>query len=96
MDAKHTPGPWFVTGKGLSRYVEGCVSPGVVQEVAWCGATEVPEQMEANARLIGAAPELIEAAKAALNYIENTESELGIKLNSGDKLRWAIAKATGA
>jgi|UPI0004184D3D hypothetical protein len=52
--------------------------------------------MEANARLIGAAPELIEAAKAALNYIENTESELGIKLSSGDKLRWAIAKATGA
>lgn len=37
--------------------------------------------------------ELVEAMKAALNYIENTESELGFKLNSGDRLRAALAKA---
>ncbi|BAO04707.1 hypothetical protein KMC49_gp46 [Ralstonia phage Firinga] len=61
MNTKHTEGPWHVTGKGLSRYVEGRVRPGVLQEVAWCGATEVPEQMEANARLIAAAPEMLEA-----------------------------------
>ncbi|CDY76148.1 hypothetical protein BGLT_05221 [Caballeronia glathei] len=67
MSEKHTPGPWFVTGTGLSRYVEGKVRPGVLQEVAWCGATEVPEQMEANARLIAAAPELLEALQAMVD-----------------------------
>jgi len=33
----------------------------------------------------------IEAMKKALNYIENTESELGIKLSCGDALREALA-----
>lgn len=47
----------------------------------------------ANARLISAAPDLLEAARSALNYITNTESEFGIVLDSGDKLRAAIAKA---
>lgn len=39
--------------------------------------------------------DLLEAAKTALNYITNTESELGITLDSGDALRAAIRKATG-
>lgn len=47
-----------------------------------------------DARLIAAAPELLEAAQKALNYIANTESELGITLDSGDALRAAVAKAT--
>lgn len=59
-EPKWTPGPWHVAGTGLSRYVEGRVRPGVLQEVAWCGATEVPEQMEANAHLIAAAPDMAE------------------------------------
>lgn len=47
-----------------------------------------------DALLIAAAPELLEAAQKALNYIANTESELGVTLDSGDALRAAIAKAT--
>ena len=47
-----------------------------------------------DARLIAAAPELLEAAQKALNYIANTESELGVTLDSGDALRAAVAKAT--
>ena len=35
--------------------------------------------------------QLFAAARLALNYIENTESELGVKLTSGDALRAAIA-----
>jgi hypothetical protein len=42
-----------------------------------------------------ATPDLLEAAKKALNYIANTEGELGIKLDSGDALRAAIARAEG-
>lgn len=51
---------------------------------------------DANDRLIAAAPELLEAALKALNFIENTESEMGEALSSGDSLRAAIAKAGGA
>lgn len=57
-EIKHTPGPWFVTGSGISRYVEARIRPGVLQEVAWCGATEAQEQTESNAHLISAAPDL--------------------------------------
>lgn len=39
--------------------------------------------------------EVVEAAKRALNYIANTESELGIELQSGDMLRAALAKLEG-
>lgn len=88
METKHTPGPWFVTGTGLSRYVEGRVRPGVLQEVAWCGATEVQDQMEANARLIAAAPELLEALKAVISVADRATVEF-------DMARAAIAKATG-
>lgn len=34
---------------------------------------------------------LVSAAKKALNYIENTESELGIQLSCGDELRLALS-----
>ena len=36
--------------------------------------------------------ELVEAAERALNYITNTESELGISLGCGEALRNALAK----
>lgn len=90
MNTKHTPGPWHVTGKGLSRYVEGRVRPGVLQEVAWCGATEVSEQMEANARLIAAAPELLEQLQEMVRLAEHEGWE------GFEKARAAIEKATGA
>lgn len=47
-----------------------------------------------DACLIAAASELLASAKKALNFIENTESEMGETLGSGDALRAAIAKAT--
>jgi hypothetical protein len=37
--------------------------------------------------------EFLDAARKALNFIANTESELNIKLASGDALRAVIAKA---
>lgn len=40
------------------------------------------------------ASDLTDAATKALNYIENTESELGITLSCGDALRAALAMPT--
>lgn len=37
--------------------------------------------------------DLLEACRLALNYIENTESELGITLDSGNALRAALTDA---
>jgi hypothetical protein len=39
--------------------------------------------------------ELVEAAKRALNFIENTESEHDVELQTGDQLRAVLAKIGG-
>lgn len=50
---------------------------------------------EKDAHLIAAAPDLYEALQACLNFMENTESELGFSLESADQARAALAKARG-
>lgn len=93
MKTSHTPGPWRIdpeidhaitTQSGLriaevATYGAGLVS---ISEIApW-------HHHEANARLIAAAPELLEIARRALEYAPNE-----IEAN---KCRAAIAKATKA
>lgn len=97
-EMKFTPGPWHTAGKGLSRYVEGRVRPGVLQEVAWCGATEVPEQMEANACLIATAPELLDLLIKARRYVGMVTEMAGDDPIFGvmDDIDAVIAKAMGA
>ncbi len=91
MTTNHTPGPWYVTGR-LTRYVEARIDGGLIQEVAACGPTEAdggygPHQ-EANARLIAAAPDLLEALEMLIEF-PNTGP-------ATSTARAAIAKATGA
>ena len=90
-----TPGPWYVTGK-LTRYVEALIDGGLIQEVAACGPTKADggygPQQEANARLIAAAPDLLES------LIEL--ADCGAEAWGEDRpcVKWAraaIAKATG-
>ena len=90
MTTAHTPGPWFVTGEGLSRYVEAKINGALIQEVAWCGATLKDEQ-EDNARLIAAAPELLEVLQVIAADSRWTSGEPLLM-----QVRAAIAKATGA
>jgi len=87
--AKHTKGSWFIHREGFSTvYVESRIGGGMIQEVAACGPTEKgSEQQEANARLISAAPDLLEALQAMLD-----EDDGGY---AADKARSAIYKATG-
>ena len=37
--------------------------------------------------------QVVEATEVSLNYIQNSEAEFGIRLNSGDRLRQALAAA---
>ena len=91
MSHSFTPGPWYVTGK-LTRYVEARIGGGLIQEVASCGPTEADggygPQQAANARLIAAAPDLLEALRGVLRIADRKTDEF-------DAARAAIAKATG-
>ncbi|PRH37735.1 hypothetical protein [Burkholderia gladioli] len=90
-----TPGPWSVVGN-MTRYVEGRAPSGLIQEVAACGPTEAWEQQEANAKLIAAAPELVEALSDLLATLERHMPGLGANAKPGTpvaKARAALAKA---
>ena len=82
---KHTPGPWkIIPIEDAARKVWDCVyyEDGNVDHHLAC------VEGKANARLIAAAPELLEAAKAVAKW-------LGRDINDWDSLRAAIAKAEG-
>jgi hypothetical protein len=70
METKFTKGPWFVTKSGSSYYVESKMNGAMIQEVAWCGRTFYDEQEE-NARLMSAAPDLLEAVETLLDCFVN-------------------------
>ena len=92
-EAKHTPGPWT---QGWSQngvdcvWLDGKTEPaiGMGDDDDWidCGT-------EANARLIAAAPELLEALQAFTDVygVDDVKRWMTVR----DNARAAIAKATG-
>ena len=69
--SKHTPGPWFVVNVGDDDEPMYSVKAARIagkeprHEVALCATGDSPQEMEtANARLIAAAPEMLEVLKA--------------------------------
>ena len=97
MGTKHTPGPWAVQdikSDGTMVYRRICVGNTSVGSV---GAYKLPKgreaEAEANARLIAAAPELLEAFKRARSFLERGGS--GAPFAAANALSAAIAKAEG-
>ena len=89
---KHTPGPWdALKGRdGNIRGIKGRHGPEIVNVINWNGISSPASSVgQANARLIAAAPELLEACMAAAEYDALLDD---FTLAS---LRAAIAKATG-
>lgn len=91
-ETKHTPGTWELWGRPDPSQVIAAPGTFVAQTV---GGNDV-----ANARLIAAAPDLLELATALLSAIEkfaitNTSDEDTIGVLS-DAAREVIAAATGA
>lgn len=74
MSTKHTPGPWSAYNKfsGLTlsnwRVSEGNSTPGIGIGVAIMSGNRSDEIEQANARLIAAAPELLEALTELLDF----------------------------
>lgn len=97
--SKHTPGPWYAKREGYSTvYVEARIGDRLIQEVAACGPTDAgQEQQDANALLIAAAPELLEALKSWVVYdTDDTDDGAEIMIRYDKALtmtRAAIAKA---
>ena len=88
---KHTPGPWTHLGWGD---IHGHEANGGGVDIAAVYLREEDEKWLANARLIAAAPDLLEALKAcdeAMAYM----SEYDIPLTLPDQVKAAISKATG-
>ena len=98
-NAKHTPGPWKIKKDRFSQSV-------------WAGNERIAEMMgwgknrrRANARIISAAPALLEALKSAVSYLEANRPkgkirEIFTKLNEYENgvlkpARAAIAQAEG-
>ena len=85
MSAKHTPGPWEIE-RGCSTIIKS-IGPCVPDEYAGSAWLEVSE---ADARLIAAAPVLLQFARSVVSYAGSAGDDY-----LADKARAVIAKAIG-
>lgn len=100
---KHTPGPWRVERQNGSpttgEWMIAGAKPGYLAEVRDCGSGCV----KANASLIAAAPELLEALEEAVacgmvpisSATEGGAAKYSRQAQVADMIRAAIAKAKG-
>lgn len=111
MTTPYTPGPWKTEHRkgadAMYRTEIFSEQHGGIATCEWtpkhCGNGVIETYREANARLIAAAPELLEAAKLVLEWYEAEDNHSGTDFyqrmqmcrDSEDAVRAAIAKATG-
>jgi hypothetical protein len=89
--AQHTAGPWdYIVGRTLI-HVETQIDNPSGAGIPICS---LPKTSEANARLIAASPELLEACRAALQVSPLLPMPQSLKLQR--KLHAAIARAESA
>jgi len=88
METKFTKGPWSIEYDERERYGTVIVSNSTVADICYRVTSE------ANARLIAAAPELLEALIEAREQLQGYASAAGEYYNS-PMINAAIAKATG-
>jgi hypothetical protein len=95
MTTKHTPGPWYVgsgTYEGRNIYSVASVTDDdgfTYQPIVASAEDDGIKCWDANARLIAAAPDLLEALKRC------KFDSLNMTLEDREFCRAAIAKATG-
>lgn len=100
--AKHTPGPWLTDRNnvhtGQIAIVHHCTGNDWVEiwSDKWFKTGMCESEQEANARLIAAAPNLLEALQAIVSSLSDQDDE-GLIEHAQPMIdaRAAIAKATG-
>lgn len=106
MSAPFTPGPWRYENRQThcaiyhSREPQDGYANRVAETMQWSPAAAgrvTPAECEANARLIAAAPELLEALEMASNALTVCVESGGFYVGEGifEKVHAAIAKARG-
>ena len=87
---KHTPGPWMATGHETDPRWQVFYrhSSGGLVRVAIC---DDDRDDGANARLIAAAPDLLDACKAALNWLSRCGQEGLVR----EEIEKTVKKAEG-
>jgi len=104
MNGKYTPGPWFFRPEEPRVEAEYPANEGFFCTVADCGKSRTlePDAMAANAKLIAAAPDLLEVLKVIESRLDRWargEFEAGPAGRDGGvvkQIRAAISKAGGA
>ena len=101
METKHTPGPWTVTADGAGWYIECAPERGhsVAYIMAKIGEEDPDtsdDEKEANARLIAAAPGLLQTLRAiaAITTCADQDHE-AMCAEIQDICRVALVHATG-
>ena len=84
MSGQFTPGPWVVRGKQSVRGLHG----EYIAKTNWLNGKE-------NARLIAAAPELLDALRRAVIALAFAAETLPVMQDAYEDVSAAIAKATG-
>ena len=75
MKTEHTPGPWVINESKNIIFIPTSFGNDIVCTITNGG--HIKEVSDANARLIAAAPEMLEALKEAKLYIDGIELVLG-------------------
>jgi hypothetical protein len=89
--SKHTPGPWAFAKYSKKRFGLGVRGHGAFFFLQCVDDDADNPQSRADARLIAAAPDLLEALQKVI-----AEHEDGYGLKCFEQVKAAIAKATGA
>ncbi len=93
----HTPGPWKFECSETHPSSEYGQPPHFDPAFVVAGNQDIPVMRDDDARLIAAAPELLEACKAALAHIdEHGVADYIADAAVAEILRDAISKAEGA
>ncbi|MEE3046621.1 MAG: hypothetical protein VX620_15335 [Pseudomonadota bacterium] len=102
---KHTPGPWksyilrSKAGRDLGWIVEHSNGRIAWTSLAYADTNKEADKndpaREANARLIAAAPDLLNACKAVFDDVASIDNDSCLSLEVGRALKAAIAKAEG-
>jgi hypothetical protein len=83
----------------MTKYVEARIGGGLIQEVAAIGPTAADngygDQQMANAKLIAAAPKLLEALEMCISWMGERRDVSPESIDAWVKGRYAIAHAKG-
>ena len=88
----HTPAPWYALAEGVTDAAIGCRA--IIDSDGYTVCNPSP-MGEANARLIAAAPDLLNALDGLLDYLRDYDADYPEAAPIFGKARSAIAKATG-